>query len=265
MTSPAETYHEFLVPAIFARWAPLLIKYALPVGGEHVLDVACGTGVIAKEIAPLVGGGGRVVGLDISPDMLEVARRHPTPVGAAIDWVEGSAQALPTGPFDIVLCQQGLQFFPDPAGAAAEMRSVLADGGRAVVAVWNDLELQPVFKAIMEAEARILDEPIADVALPFTFERREALQPLFERAGFGRVEVLAESVESSFPEPDKFLKLAVLAAAAVIPTIAEMSDEARDELVRQVADETAPVLARHRRGAHLVFDMHSKLVVAHRE
>lgn len=265
MAAPAETYHEYLVPAIFARWAPLLMKYALPVGGERVLDVACGTGVMAKKIAPLVGAGGRVVGLDISRDMLEVARRSPAPTGVAIEWVEGSAQTLPAGPFDIVLCQQGLQFFPDPAGAVVEMRRVLADGGRAVVAVWRDLDMQPVFKAIMEAEARILDESIADVALPFTFERREELQPLFERAGFGRVEVLTECVESSFPEPDKFLKLAVLAAAAVIPTIAEMSDEARDELVRQVADETAPVLARHRRGANLVFEMHSNLIVAQGE
>lgn len=128
--NPAEAYERYLVPAIFLPSGEDLIRRAAPVGEERVL-VACGTGAVARQVAPLVGTGGMVVGLDLSPAMLAVARGLPVPGGAAIEWREGSAGALPfpEGSFDLVLCQQGLQFFPDRAAALRDMRRVLRPGG----------------------------------------------------------------------------------------------------------------------------------------
>ncbi len=92
--------------------------------------MACGTGIVARYATPLLGAEGSVVALDVSPDMLAVARALPEPAGAAVEWQEGDATslALPDSAFDLVLCQQGLQFFPDRAAAVREMRRVLAPG-----------------------------------------------------------------------------------------------------------------------------------------
>jgi ubiquinone/menaquinone biosynthesis C-methylase UbiE len=91
----------------------VLLEYAAPQPGERVLDVACGTGSVARHVAPIVGTQGKVVALDVNPDVLSVARVLPSPSGATIEWLEGNAISLglPDGAFDLVLCQQGYNFF----------------------------------------------------------------------------------------------------------------------------------------------------------
>ena len=109
--------------------------------GERVLDVACGTGIVARLAAGRMGSGG-VVGLDINPGMLAVARSLPPGPGPAIEWHEGSVldMPFPEGSFDICLCQLGLQFFPDRAAALREMRRVLRTGGRLALSVFSALK-----------------------------------------------------------------------------------------------------------------------------
>ena len=120
--TPAEIYERHMVPAIFSRWAPDLLQAARVQTGERVLDVACGTGAVTRLLAERVGLTGNVVSLDINPGMLAVARR--TVVGPNIEWLESSAldMPLPDATFDAVVCQQGLQFFPDRPAALSEMR-----------------------------------------------------------------------------------------------------------------------------------------------
>src|SRR5688500_3531047 len=124
--SPALAYHEYLGPAMFLPMARVTLQAAQPKPGEHVLDVACGTGIVTAQLAPIVGGTGRVVGLDISAGMLAVAAAQPPPEGCAIEWREGSGMAIdsPAGSFDLVVCQHGLQFFPDRLAGTREMRRV---------------------------------------------------------------------------------------------------------------------------------------------
>ncbi|MER8800707.1 methyltransferase domain-containing protein [Mesorhizobium sp. M0998] len=112
--SAADLYERYLVPAITALWAADLMDRAAPQSGERILDVACGTGVVARSAAERMGSG-QVVGLDINTGMLAVARSLPRGAGARIDWHEGSALEMPfpDSAFDLVLCQLGLQFFPD--------------------------------------------------------------------------------------------------------------------------------------------------------
>lgn len=134
--NPPANYERYFVPAIGAPLATDLVRLAALRPGERVLDVACGTGVVARFASRQVGDGGTVAGLDVNPGMLAVAR-SATPPGMRITWHEASAESmpLPTGSFDAVLCQMGLQFVPDKHAALREMWRVLAPGGRLLLNV----------------------------------------------------------------------------------------------------------------------------------
>src|SRR5262249_40502072 len=157
----AERYERCVAGYILGPWAPLLVDVASLAPGERVLDIACGTGLVARIAAQRVGSRGRVVGVDLNPGMIAVARSLPKPVGAAIDWVERNALDLQLADagFDVVLCQQGLQFFPDKARAMHEMRRVLVHGGRLALAVWAGTG--PYQSAVGDALARFVSDEAA--------------------------------------------------------------------------------------------------------
>src|SRR4029453_8814510 len=123
----AEVYEARFVPAFFAQWAPRILDVTGVAGGHQVLDVACGTGVVARAAAERVGASGSVVGVDMSEAMLAVARR----VRPDLPWRRGDAAALPfgDGEFDVVVCQMAMMFFPDPVRALREMSRVARPAG----------------------------------------------------------------------------------------------------------------------------------------
>jgi len=168
----AEVYQEHLVPAIFGPWAPIVVESASLRPGERVVDVACGTGAVAREAAPQVGVSGTVVGLDLNPGMLAVARELPPASGALVEWREGDATAMPfhNAAFDVVLCQLGLQYFPDRPAALGEMHRVLVPGGRLVLLVWQSIEHSPGFARLAEAlERHVGTLAAAIMRAPFVF------------------------------------------------------------------------------------------------
>ncbi|MGB8608876.1 methyltransferase domain-containing protein [Bradyrhizobium sp.] len=133
--SAPEVYERELVPAVFGAWAPILVELAEPRPSERVLDVACGTGVVARIAATRVGPTGTVVGIDLNPGMLSLARSlvsRDSRSGGQLQWQEASADKLPfpDGSFNVVYCQLGLQFFADRPAALREMRRVLGTEGR---------------------------------------------------------------------------------------------------------------------------------------
>lgn len=260
--SPAEIYESYLVPGIHARWTPVFLDHAQPQTGEHVLDVACGTGIVARHVAPRVGPAGRVVGIDISPDMLAVARERSPPTGAGIEWREADAASLPDGPFDLVLCQQGLQFFPDGGVVAGEMRRALSSGGRATVSVWHGLESHPLYQALIKAEARYLGTSVDMLASPFLFGDADKLRNLMTGAGFERVEITPETHTVRFPSPDRFVTLTLLAAAAFIPE-SEMDAGARSTMVESISRESRDTLQAYVDGDTVSFPMHANIAVAY--
>lgn len=202
----AELYERYPARYILGPWAPLLVDAAHPSAGERVLDVACGTGVIAREAAKRVGPAGRVVGIDLNPGMIAVARSLPALDGAPIEWVEGSALDLDldNSSFNVVLCQQGLQFFPDKALALREMRRVLDRGGRLALSVWNNIGLYNT--AVSAALAKFVNE---DVAARFNASRKahtaDELQRLAAEAGFSAAEVSVGRINIRLPRIDKFV------------------------------------------------------------
>lgn len=148
----AEFYEAAFVPAFFAQWTPILCAAAGLEPGHSVLDVACGTGIVARTAADLVATEGKVVGLDLNEAMLAVAHR----VRPDIEWRQGDASALPfpDGSFDAVLCQMALMFFPDRARALQEMTRVLRPGGTVAVLVPGRLEAQAAFAPFIDLAAQ---------------------------------------------------------------------------------------------------------------
>src|SRR5260370_36080559 len=159
--SDAEAYERYLMSPFGNAWTQALVQLAAPAEGDRVLDVACGTGAAARFAAPLVGPTGLVTGLDLNAGMLTIARAMPAPEGITIAWREGNATALPfpNASFDVVCCQQGLQFFPDRPAALREMFRVLAPTGRLALSVWRGLEHQPFYAALTRALDRYVSSP----------------------------------------------------------------------------------------------------------
>jgi SAM-dependent methyltransferase len=149
----AEQYEARFVPAIFAEWAPLLADIARIGPGSTVLDVACGTGIVARTAADRMAGTGRVVGLDLNDGMLAVARR----IRPDLEWRRGDVASLPFADdsFDAVLCQMALMFFPDRTAALREMVRVGRPGGVVALAVPASLDEQPAYGPFVEMAARV--------------------------------------------------------------------------------------------------------------
>ena len=150
-----EMYEHWLVGPLFRPWAEMTLDEVRLSPDDRVLDIACGTGIMARVAKERLGDAGYVVGIDISPDMLAVARA----VAPSIDWREGNASALPLHhgeQFDIVVCQQGLQFVSDKPAAAAQMRRALAKGGRLAVATWRSDDEIPFMRELRRVAERHL-------------------------------------------------------------------------------------------------------------
>ncbi len=231
--SAPENYERYFVPVIGAPLATDLIDIAALRPGERVLDVACGTGVVARLAAHSVGAAGTVAGLDINPGMLAAAR-SATPPGMAIDWHEASGEAmpLPDASFDAVLCQMGLQFVSDRPAALREMRRVLAPGGRLIL---NSPGPTPQLFVIMgEALARHIGAEAAGfVNLVFSLHDTEELQNLVNGAGFRDVSVQADIKSLRLPAPEEFLWQYVH-STPLAGAVAQVNDERRSSLERDL-------------------------------
>ena len=251
--SVAEAYQRYAVPAVFGPRAEDLVSLAELRHGERVLDVACGTGSVTRLAAVHVGTNGRVVGLDISPGMLEVARALPLPAGAAITWREGSAEVLPFGEatFDVVLCQHGLPYIADRTRALAEMRRVLVPEGRLAVAVWQGIDQNPVDAVLAEALVRFGARGQATrQVVGHALGDAEALRALVAGAGYRDVTIRSVSKVQRFPAIDLFLQRRFVAPELDAATAARMHEEVR------------AALEPYAEGEGLVFPMAANLLMA---
>jgi SAM-dependent methyltransferase len=266
--SPAETYETYFGPAIFGPLAELTVALAAPRAGEYALDVACGTGIVTRRLAGAVGAAGRAVGLDRNPAMLEIARTREPDGGATIEWQHADliTAELPVAAFDVVTCQQGLQFIEDRAAAVRQLRSTLAPEGRAVVAVWRDLAWHPLYRALSEAElphlqAHGVEVGWEELTAPFSLGDAAVLRGLFADGGFGEVTIAPAEIEARFPDADDFVARMEHAYAAVVPAFA--SDPAAfTAYLEAVGEATHELVAEHRDGDHVAVPMHTYLVHA---
>lgn len=203
-TAP-ENYERYFVPHIAAPLAQKLLETAALRPGERVLDVACGTGVVARLARERVGDSGSVAGLDVNPGMLAVARSTASSA-PAIDWYEAGAEAIPLadGAFDVALCQLGLQFITNKLGALREVRRVLAPRGRLVLNVPGPTP--PLFGVLADALATHVEPRAASfVHLVFSIHDERELRELMNAAGFHEVDVQTGRATLHLPPPAEFL------------------------------------------------------------
>jgi ubiquinone/menaquinone biosynthesis C-methylase UbiE len=232
----AERYERWVVPFVGGPMVPPLLDLADLRPGEQVLDLATGTGVLARLAARRVTPGGTVTGLDLNEDMLKVARALPLPPGLQIEWRQGSALALPfeDGVFDVVVCQQGFQFFPDRMGALQQMRRVLRARGRVALSVFAGPS--PYFMALRDALARhVSDEAGRSTASGFSLTDADTFRELLQGAGFHHVLVHPVQLILRLPTPGEFV-LRHLSALPLAESVAGVSNEARTALIADMEE-----------------------------
>ena len=204
----AIAYENDFVPAIFDQWPPVLAQIAGIKTGDRVLDVACGTGILAREAAARVGPTGRVTGLDLNDGMLAVARR----LRPELDWRQGDAERLPFEDevFDVVASQFALMFFPDRVAAMREMWRVLAPRGRLVVAVCAPLAHSKGYSVLASILRREAGEPAAAMVEGYFAVGDEAtLEGLCNTAGIACASVHNHEGWARFASIDEFIRIEI--------------------------------------------------------
>lgn len=240
--SAPDLYERYLVPAITAIWAADLIDRAQPKPEENALDIACGTGVVTRLAAERIATG-RVVGLDFNAGMLAVARRG-TSAGVSIDWREGSALELPfeDGSFDIVLCQLGLQFFPDKPLALREMHRVLAPAGRVALSVYSAIERTPAAYAFVQALDRHLGPDASKIKRSeHIFPEADEVDILLTQAGFGRVNVGTVTQYITFPSVLDYVRFQLI-ATPMATLLKDRTETERASVIQGIASDTQSLL-----------------------
>lgn len=237
-SSAAEIYEAFFVPALFQEWPPEVAADLQ--AGQKVLDVACGTGVLAHTAARIVGASGEVTGLDINEGMLAVARSK----SSDITWKQGRAEDLPfeDNIFDAVVSQFGLMFFEDREAALMEMVRVLKPGGYLAVAVWNSLDNTPGYASMFALLQRMFGDEVANsLRYPFILGDTEALKALFDGIGLNEITVKTIDKPARFPSLQAWvyteIKGWVLSDVLTDEQTTQLVNEAEKELATYVVDD----------------------------
>lgn len=231
--TPAEIYEEFFVPALFHEWADRVADTAGLERGQRVLDVACGTGVLARAAAVRVAPGGSVVGLDPNEDMLAVARRK----SPQLDWRQGRAEWMPfeDESFDAVVSQFGMMFFEDSVAAIREMVRVLRPGGQLTVAVWDRLENSPGYAALTTLLDRLFGARVGEsMRAPYSLSDAAHYRDLFRKAGQPDTQVVTLAGTVRFDS----IRAMISTERACVFTLGGLLDDDQFEVLYREAEST---------------------------
>ena len=260
--SPA-AYERYLVPGFFKPWAETLTAYTSPTSGGEILDVACGTGIVARTVASTLKNGARVIGLDNNREMLNKASELSEKAGLEIDWQQGHADQLPyeNDRFDYVFCQQGMQFFPEPQQVLKEMHRVLKPGGRLALNIMRSIRHNPAFKILSdELEKHVGENAGSMMRAPFPEWDQKKIRNMVEDAGFRDISLHLEIISMRFPSSEEFLRR----EAASSPLAGEMESlagETRNKLIDHLHESLEP----YQDDKGVVFPMETMMIIAEKQ
>lgn len=232
----ARAYEALFVPALLGQFAPIVAGVARVTEGDRVLDVACGTGILAREALRRVGPGGSVTGIDPALGMIEVAKE----IAPTIEWHEGKAESLPfvDDSFDAVMSQFGFMFFTDRAQSIHEMLRVLKPNGRLAVAVWDSLLKMPAFASEVELLQRTAGQQAADaLRAPFVLGDRDELSKIFTEVCTDPIEITTHQGTAAFPS------IRIMVEADLRGWLPLMGVNLSEEQISQILNEAEAVLA----------------------
>jgi ubiquinone/menaquinone biosynthesis C-methylase UbiE len=258
-TTFTEIYERVLVAPLFRPFAEQLVARVAPTRGDVMIDVACGTGIVARVARERLGPEARIVGVDVAPAMLAVARA----VDPTIDWREGNAVSLPVSAeehFSALTCHQGLQFMPDKVAAIREMRRVLAPAGRIAIATWRSLGDHPGVRDLNEVAERHVGH-VADSR--HSFGDATALKNLLSEGGFDRVNVETVTHDVQFADGALFARLNAMAVIGMSEAGKAMSEAERGELAGRIAGESGDVIAKATRNGAFVIPLAANFATAY--
>jgi ubiquinone/menaquinone biosynthesis C-methylase UbiE len=236
-STASETYERYIVPAWMGAWTKALIEKASIKLGDRVLDVACGTGIVARKAAQLVGPNGHVIGFDADRNMLLAASKFADEEGlSSIEWHFGNAAHIPVerGRCNVVLCQQGLQFFPEKLNALKEMFRVLVPGGRLALSTWRSIDRCPFLAILADILGRYIGSKVTGAFYSScALHDREELRGLLSNAGFTDIKIGLEVQMARFPSLEEFLP-GYISVFPFAKQIADMPDEDQRTMLAEI-------------------------------
>lgn len=236
----AEAYERQFVPAIFAEWAPIILDAADVTAacppGTAVLDVGCGTGIVARTARRLVGPEVAITGVDLNPSMLTVAARTAEAEDlSAIDWRQADVAALPfdDASFDVAVSQMAAMFFPDLRAALAEMARVVRPGGTLAWVVPASLHEQPAYGPFADAAAAHVDADSRHLLAGVYWNRgdRQAFAADVEGVGLEPTAVRARAGTARFASPADFVDVEI----GSTPLAGRIGPDARAAIAADIA------------------------------
>jgi len=254
----AAIYEQQKVKAIFRPLADATLAAVEVSKDDVILDIACGTGIVARLIRERISPNASITGIDLNPGMIEMARSLTQDESGAFSWHVGDVTGMPfaAGSFTVAICQQGLQFFPDPTAALAEIRRVMCTGGRLILTIW--FGISPFFRALADAIGRhVSPEDAARSLAPFTYSGLGAVSTLLKSNGFVEVHESQLTVDRVIQNPAQAIPREIL-SSPVGPAVAARGDKVMSEIVGDVLAACTDL----RRGVDLVAPQSARLFVA---
>ncbi len=233
----AGIYQEQKVPAIFRPLALASLDVLSIRDDDKVLDVACGTGVVGREVMKRLGSDGSVSGIDLNDGMIDVARELTQSDASRFEWQMADVTAMPfdAGTFSLAICQQGLQFFPDEDAALREIYRVLRPAGRIAITVWAGAS--EFFKSLAAALSRHVSEEVGEKSLaPFQYAGMTSLPNRLSDIGFEGISVQKLSVVREIYDPETAIPKEIL-SNPVGPAVSQKGAAVMRRIVDEIMSE----------------------------
>ncbi len=235
-SSVAEAYDQVLVPLLFEPWTKKLINENRSWSSRYVLDLACGTGAVTKHLLNQVTCTGKIFALDLNEEMLAINKAKFEEMGCedTIEFIHASAETIPIedNTLDIVICQQGLQFFPDKLKAAREIYRVLHKGGKLIISTWLPVSECDIISTLCETLETIQEEELSQLMrIPFDHMPKEELKQTFVEAGFNTVKIEKQSMDLCL-QGGMDEAIAFIYATPIGPNLRALSKEKQETLER---------------------------------
>ena len=254
----AAIYEEQKVPAIFKPLALATLNVLFVKDDDHVIDVACGTGIVGRQIVRKLGPTGRVVGVDLNEGMIEIARKLTKEDAPKCEWHAADVTSMPfdANSFTLAVCQQGLQFFPDEERALREIHRVLQTDGRIAVTVWAGAS--DFFKSLADALSRHVGEDVAQKSLaPFQYNGMATLADRLSDIGYKQIDVTTLSVDRKLHDPTGEIPKEIL-GNSVGSAVSEKGQAVMQQIVTDVIQDLSASID----GGTLIAPQQANLITA---